>query len=97
MPQLLSNLPVGAKVKDLNTKYYGKSIVFQIIDKNHPGYPANSVTLITERIITLKAFDAKAFNVIIRSERLDIEWCDSKYFYRDIQQPRRYQSYEWSL
>lgn len=59
MPQLLSNLPVGAKVKDLNTKYYGKSIVFQIIDKNHAGYPANSVTLITERIITLKAFDAK--------------------------------------
>lgn len=59
MPQLLSNLPVGAKVKDLNTKYYGKPIVFQIIDKNHAGYPANSVTLITERIITLKAFDAK--------------------------------------
>lgn len=59
MPQLLSNLPIGAKVKDLNTKYYGKPIIFQVIDKNHAGYPANSVTLITEQIITLKAFDAK--------------------------------------
>lgn len=58
MPQLLSSLPVGAKVKDLNTKYYGKPIIFQVIDKNHPGYPANSVTLLTEKIITLKAFDA---------------------------------------
>jgi len=59
MPQLLSSLPVGAKVKDLNTKYYGKPIIFQVIDKNHPGYPANSVTLLAEKIITLKAFDAK--------------------------------------
>ncbi|GAB6891092.1 DUF6273 domain-containing protein [Geobacillus stearothermophilus] len=58
MPQRLSNLPVGAKVKDLNTKYYGKPIVFRVIDKKHPGYPANSVTLLTEKIITLKAFDA---------------------------------------
>lgn len=58
MPQLLSNLPIGAKVKDLNTKYYGKPIIFQVIDKNHPGYPENSVTLLTEKIITLKAFDA---------------------------------------
>ncbi|MDE3839353.1 hypothetical protein C0966_08305 [Bacillus methanolicus] len=59
MPQPITNLPIGAKVKDLNTKYYGKPIIFQIIDKNHPGYPANSVTLLTEKIITLKAIDAK--------------------------------------
>lgn len=59
MPQLLSSLPVGAIVKDLNTKYYGKPIIFQVIDKNHPGYPANSVTLLTKKIITLKAFDAR--------------------------------------
>lgn len=59
MPQQLSSLPVGAKVKDLNTRYYGKPIVFQVIDKNHAGYPSNSVTLLTDKIITLKAFDAK--------------------------------------
>jgi len=58
-PETLSDLPVGAKVKDLNTKYYGEPIVFQVAAKNHEGYPTNSVTLITERIITLKAFDAK--------------------------------------
>lgn len=58
MAKLLSTLPVGTKVKDANTKYYGKPIIFQVLDKNHPGYPANSVTLLTERMITLKSFDA---------------------------------------
>lgn len=59
MAQKLSNLPVGAKVKDPTTTYYGKPIIFQIAAKNHAGYPADSVTLLTERIIALKAFDAK--------------------------------------
>ncbi|MED1904807.1 DUF6273 domain-containing protein [Cytobacillus firmus] len=58
MAQLLSNLPVGAKVKEPGTMYNGKPIIFQVAAKNHPGYPANSITLLTERIITLKAFDA---------------------------------------
>lgn len=52
-------MPIGAKVKDTGTTYYGKPIVFQVAAKNHAGYPANSVTLLTERIITLKSFDAK--------------------------------------
>lgn len=59
MAQLLSNLPIGAKVKDLGTTYHGKPIVFLVTGKNHPGYPANAVTLLTERIISVKAFDAK--------------------------------------
>lgn len=59
MPQPITNLPVGAKVKDVGTTYYGQPIVWRIIDFNHPGYPANSVTLLADRIITLKAFDAK--------------------------------------
>lgn len=58
MSQKLSALAVGAKVKDTSTLYYGKPIVFQVADKNHQGYPANSVTLITEKIISLKCFDA---------------------------------------
>ncbi|WP_217958060.1 DUF6273 domain-containing protein [Acutalibacter muris] len=58
MAKALSSLAVGALVKDTGTLYNGKPIVWKIADKNHTGYPANSVTLITERIISLKAFDA---------------------------------------
>ena len=62
MARLLSSLPIGAKVKDPGSKYYGKDIIFIKIAENHPGYPAGSVTLLTEKIITLKAVDAKEPN-----------------------------------
>lgn len=58
MAKTLGSLPVGALVKDASTLYYGKPIVWKIADLNHAGFPANSVTLITEKIITLKCFDA---------------------------------------
>ena len=58
MAKALSTLAVGALVKDTGTLYNGKPIIWKIADKNHTGYPANSVTLITERIISLKCFDA---------------------------------------
>ena len=54
---LASALPTGAKIK--LGMYYGKPIVWNVIDKNHSGYPANSVTLMSDRILTLKCFDAK--------------------------------------
>lgn len=61
MAQLLSNLPVKALVK------FGKHsvgseaaqpIIWRVADKNHSGYPSNSVTLITDKIIDLRAYDA---------------------------------------
>lgn len=55
----LKDLPIGTKVVDPNTKYYGQPIVWIIADKNHEGYPANTVTLISEKILCLKAFDGK--------------------------------------
>ena len=58
MSKTLGSLPNGALVKDTGTLYYGKPIVWKIADKNHVGYPSGSVTLITEKIITLKCFDA---------------------------------------
>lgn len=65
MSQALSNLPIGAKVK------YGKHsvngeipepIIWTIVDKNHTGYPNNSVTLNTTQIIDVRAFDASEPN-----------------------------------
>lgn len=58
MSKTLGSLPVKAKVIDPTSKYYGVPVAFQIADKLHTGYPANSVTLITEKIIALKCFDA---------------------------------------
>ena len=58
MSQKISALAVGAKVRDTNTKYYGVPIGWEIADKNHSGYPSNSTTIITEKIIKLACFDA---------------------------------------
>lgn len=55
----LGELPVGALVKDPETTYYGKPIIWKIADKNHEGYPSNSVTLITDKLIGAKTFDGK--------------------------------------
>ena len=55
----ISALPVGAKVKDTGTTYYGSPIIWQVADKNHSGYPANSVTLVAANILKIAAFDAK--------------------------------------
>lgn len=59
MPQPISNLPVGAKVRDNGTTYYGAPIVWLIADKNHAGYPSNSATLISEKVIKICTFDAE--------------------------------------
>ena len=62
MPQPISNLPVGAKVRDNGTTYYGAPIVWRIVDKNHSGYPANSITLLSDNIIKYCVFDANEPN-----------------------------------
>ena len=59
MSKAISSLPVGAKVKDTGTTYYGSPIIWKVADKNHSGYPANSVTLIAANILKIAAFDAK--------------------------------------
>lgn len=62
MTQSISNLPIGSKIKFGQYQVETESkqpIIWQIADKNHSGYPANSVTLITEKIIDLRGFDGK--------------------------------------
>lgn len=68
MPQILSNLPIGAKVKFGKYSVNGEPaqpITWLIAAKNHkgdaskniPDYPENSVTLLTEKIIDYRFFD----------------------------------------
>lgn len=51
----LGSLEVGSKVKVPHSEM--GDIEFLIADKDHDGYPENSTTLITEKIILLRAFD----------------------------------------
>lgn len=53
----LSDLPIGAKVRDASTKFNGNIITWIIADKNHRGYPSNSVTLISEKVLDKRRFD----------------------------------------
>lgn len=54
----LGELPIGTLVKDINTTISGKPIIWKVVDINHKNYPANSVTLITNKVIDNKCFDA---------------------------------------
>ena len=65
MAQLLSSLPIGAKVKFGKHSVEGEAaqdIVWLIVAKNHqssPSYPTNSITLLTENVIDIRCFDDK--------------------------------------
>ena len=60
MAQRLSNLPLGALVKfgkhRVNTEA-AQPIIWRVVDKNHSGYPSNSVTLISDKIIDIRLYD----------------------------------------
>lgn len=56
MARLLSTLPVGAKVVDKGTKYNGNPITWLVGGHNH--YAQGQTALVSEKIITLKPFDA---------------------------------------
>ena len=53
---LLSDLPIGTKVADANSKYKNKIIIWTVASKNH--YGNNQVTLISD-VLALKPSDAK--------------------------------------
>lgn len=62
MSQTLGSLPIGAKIKEKDTKYLGVPIVWVKADTDHTDYPSGSTTLITEKIIARRAADAKEPN-----------------------------------
>lgn len=61
----LNSLNIGDKVKfgkhQINTEAK-QDIIWKVAAKNHTGYPANSVTLVAEKIMDLRGFDAKEPN-----------------------------------
>ena len=62
MSQHISNLPVGAKVKFGRHSINGEAaqdITWLIVAKNHKDYTTNSVTLLTEKVIDVRCFDAR--------------------------------------
>ena len=63
MSKAISSLAVGDKIEvpvlSAYQSRFGAKIIFEVADKNHSGYPSNSVTLITEKIIQLMCSDAK--------------------------------------
>ena len=64
MAQALSNLPIGAKVKFGKYSVNGEAaqpIIWLVVAKNHsstPAYPSNAITILTEKIVDMRAFDA---------------------------------------
>lgn len=65
MAQSLSNLPIGAKIKFGKHSVNGETaqpITWLVVAKNHSEYPTNSVTLLTEKIIDFRCFDAREPN-----------------------------------
>ena len=62
MSKLLSELPVGAKVKAVGSKFYGKDLIFRVLGPGHSQDPADSVILQTNDIISVRCFDAKEPN-----------------------------------
>lgn len=95
MVQSISNLAIGSKLKfgtyiveDSSTE----PIIWQILAKNHQGYPSNSVTLLTDRIIDLRGFDAKEPSNS-NSDRQN--YGNNRYKYSNIRQWLNKSGYPW--
>lgn len=81
MAQKISNLAINSLVK-FGT-LHGAPIVWKIGDKNHSGYPDNSVTLVSNQIIKMLCFDAKEPN---NSNSNNKNNGNSRYIYSNLRQ-----------
>ena len=85
MAKLLSSLPIGATVKFGKHSVYTEAaqpIVWLVVDKNHSGYPSNSVTLIPKQSIDLRSYDAAEVNFTIGNNNYKLsnlhQWLNSE-------------------
>ena len=62
---------------------HGKPIIWLVADKNHAGYPSNSVTLVTNQIIKMLCFDAKESENSNRDRR---SYGNNRYIYSNLRQ-----------
>lgn len=83
MAKLLSSLPVGALVKCEKTTYNGKPIIWKVMEHGHRDDPAGSTALVTEKIISLKAFDAKESGNSDSNRR---SYGNNRYLYANLKQ-----------
>lgn len=70
----LKDLPVGALVCDKKTMYDEDPILWRIAAKNHKGFPEDSVTLMSEKILCLKVYDAIEEDLYDHNPRSNIEY-----------------------
>ena len=83
MAKTLSSLPVGALIKDTKTTYNGKPIIWKIMEHGHSDDPSGSTALVTERMITLKCFDAREPN---NSNSDRYNYGNNRYLHSNIRQ-----------
>ena len=81
MAQSINNLAINSLIKF--GSIYGKPIVWRIADKNHDGYPSNSVTLVSDQIIKMLLFDAKEKQ---NSSDTRKAYGNSRYVYSNLRQ-----------
>ena len=81
MAQRLSNLANKSKIKF--GSLHGSPIIWIVADKNHAGYPSNSVTLVTEQIIKMLCFDATEPSNSNSDRR---SYGNNRYIYSNIRQ-----------
>lgn len=85
MSQKISALALGSKiavpVMAQSQSRYGKTIVFTAVDMNHKDYPDNTVTLMTDKLIAMMAFDAAEPTNTASSRR---SYGNSRYLYANI-------------
>ena len=81
MAQKLSNLANKSKVKF--GSLYGSPIIWIVADKNHAGYPSNSVTLVTNQIIKMLCFDATELSNGNSDRR---NYGNNRYIYSNLRQ-----------